>query len=97
MIEVALALASIAMLVVAIVLAPLGAPTSGQCPPGMDLRMGVRRSGEYQCWDIPPQGCGEAVGPTRPCPEPRITNGRIVCTGGSVPIVRDFRTIGCTR
>jgi hypothetical protein len=96
-IEVVLALASIAMLMVAIVLAPLTASSSGQCPPGMDLRMGVRRSGAYECWTIPPQGCGEAVGPSRPCPEPRITKGQIHCTNGTQPIVRDFRTVGCQR
>jgi hypothetical protein len=92
-IEVVLALASIALLMVAFVISPV----AGECPPGMDLRMGVRRTGEYECWTIPPQGCGEAVGPTRACPEPTITHGRIHCTNGTQPIVVDFRTVGCQR
>lgn len=71
-------------------------PSSARCPVGWSLHEGVRRSGEFACYGpLSPAGCGEPVGPEVPCRKPEITRSRVHCTGGSIPVVRDHRTVAC--
>jgi hypothetical protein len=62
---------------------------------------GIRPDGETTLKPNPPLGCGEPTGTAaeqRPCPDDhRAIGARIYCTGGSVPIVVDDQTVGCTR
>lgn len=91
---------AIALLVLALVVAILR-PSSAQCPPGWSLGEGIRRTGEFACYSPPPRDCGDVRGPfERPCkPSPmwpsKVRRARIHCTGGSIPIVVDERTVGC--
>jgi hypothetical protein len=57
-------------------------PTHARCPPDWWIN-GVRPSGELGC--RPADGRDIEI------------HSRIYCTGGSVPIVVDDRTVGCTR
>ncbi len=82
------------MLAAAVALA-VSRPSSAQCPRGWSLNEGIRRDGSFACWGPLERGCGEPVGPDIPCKRPPITRGRIYCTGGSVAIVVDERTVGC--
>lgn len=75
----------------------LALPSRAQCPVGWSLHEGVRRSGEFACYGPLAERCGDAREYTDPCPKPEITRSRIYCTGGSRPIVVDFRTVGCQR
>ncbi len=86
----------LAVLLAAVLAFAASRPSSATCPRGWSLHEGVRRDGSYACWGpLEPKGCGEPVGPDIPCRRPPITRGRIHCTGGSVPIVVDERTVGC--
>jgi hypothetical protein len=88
------AIAAVVLLLAGVVLQP--SSSSGRCPAGWSLGEGVRRTGEFACYSPPPHDCGEPRGPNeRPCPTPVKARGRIHCTGGSVPIVVDERTVGC--
>lgn len=59
---------------------------------------GVRPSGATTCEQAPPPRCGEPVPPyQQPCPASSSYPMAIYCTGGSRPIVVDYRTVGCTR
>lgn len=96
MIDAVVWLGSVALMIVALAVTPAGRD-SATCAPGFDLAMGIRTSGEFECWSSPPAGCEAAKGPWVPCPKPRITRGRIYCTGGAHPIVVNYRTVGCQR
>ena len=60
---------------------------------------GVRPTGIARCRPSPPAGCGEPVPPfNQPCPmDTRSEPMAIYCTGGAVPVVVDYRTVGCQR
>ena len=73
-------------------------PTRASCPPGWWLPEGVSRHGHYTCWRAPvgqdhrdPDGI---VRDASVLPKGEIV-GNIYCTGGQVPIVVDYRTVGC--
>lgn len=73
-------------------------PSRARCPEGYDLRMGIRRSGDFECWPSPPRGSlyDGAGGYEERSPQlGPILTGRIYCTGGSEAIVIDERTVGC--
>ena len=72
-------------------------PTRARCPAGW-LHEGVRPSGAFACKPAlvggerdPAGGIDTAYQP------PGELGGRVYCTGGAVPIVVDYRTVGCTR
>ena len=62
---------------------------------------GVTPKGNITCMEPFPKGvcCGAVKGPCeKECPFSSKTEIRkIYCTGGSVPVIRDHRTVGCTR
>jgi hypothetical protein len=74
--------------------------TTGHCPDGWWVN-GVRPTGLYSCRprsllpDRPSRG-HEQDEPDDPAADHEICN-QIYCTGGSHPIVVDFRTVGCQR
>ncbi len=75
-------------------------PTKARCPPGHDLRTGIRRSGHFECWPNPignAEGDGIMGRPDRSVQPPWTINARIHCTSGQLPIVVDYRTVGCQR
>lgn len=71
-------------------------PTRASCPAGWWVE-GIRPSGAYDCLSPVPPCCGDATGPCEkiPCPKLDRIDGRIYCTGGSIPIVVDNATVGC--
>lgn len=71
-------------------------PSSARCPEGFAAE-GVRPSGATTCRPVPPPNCGEPTGEhTQPCVVPDVELPRAIhCTGGTMPIVVDARTIGC--
>lgn len=86
------AVASIAIWMVGFTLGP----SRASCPPRWNLHEGVRRDGSFACYGPLEPGCGEPVGPSKPCPHVPIVRGRIYCTGGQVPIIDDgWRVVGC--
>jgi hypothetical protein len=88
---------AIALGLLALVVAILQ-PSSARCDRGWSLGEGIRRDGRFACYSPPPHDCGEPRGPyERPCPPARKKYARIYCTGGSVPVIQDERTVGCTR
>ena len=94
-VEAILSLTSIMLFVVAIAIYP----SSATCPPGTYLGEGIRRTGDFACYSTITACCGEPKGPCEgiPCPEQKIERSRIYCTGGSRPIVVDYRSVGCQR
>jgi hypothetical protein len=82
---------SIVELMILVVLVALA---RARCPEGWSVN-GIRPDGSYECLSPIPRGCGEPVGDSPPCPPTTLSRGRIYCTGGSVPIVVDNRTVGC--
>ena len=65
------------------------------CPPGWSVN-GIRPSGEYECLgELRPPGCGEPDATSPPCMRPASSRGRLYCTGGTIPIVVDHKTVGC--
>jgi hypothetical protein len=73
-------------------------PAAAQCPPGHGLRTGIRRSGLFECWPTPVGSMdwdGTYGRPERSVQPDGVLESRIFCTGGSVPIVVDARTVGC--
>ncbi len=86
------------MTLLLIVAAVLTRPDHAQCPINMYVN-GVRPTGDYACRPVPPRQSREEIAPF-----PRLTplpgedlelRGAIYCTGGSSPIVVDYRTVGC--
>lgn len=83
-------------------------PSTRNCPTHHDLRTGVRERGAYECWPTPSIAPGQTLEqyldndgtfgrPERSVQSARILRGLVYCTGGSRPIVVDYRTVGCTR
>lgn len=75
-------------------------PERARCPALHDLRTGVQPSGWFSCWPSPagdPLYDGIRGFPERSIQSPALITGRIYCTGGMRPVVRDFRTVGCQR
>lgn len=75
-------------------------PSRATCPAGYDLRTGIRRSGDFQCWPHPvgdPEWDGTWRRPDRSVQPDGVIRSRIYCTGGASPIVVDYRTVGCQR
>lgn len=73
-------------------------PSAASCPPGRDLRTGIRRDGRFECWSAPvgdPDWDGTWGRPERGVQAEDAIGSRIFCTGGSVPIVVDARRVGC--
>jgi hypothetical protein len=78
-----------ALLTIAVMtVASLVQPRRARCPDGMYVN-GVRPSGAFEC-RIAPKLKHEA-------PPDSELGGRIYCTGGTRPIVVDYRTVGCQR
>lgn len=75
-------------------------PQHARCPEHHDLRMGIRRSGEFQCWATP-SGPVEYDGTwerrDRSKQSGAILTGRLWCTNGTSPIVVNERVVGCQR
>lgn len=80
----------------------IGAIGVGTCPPQWHHN-GVRRytdRGAFECEAKLPPCCGEPAGALecqRQCPAVQRFHSRIYCTGGTLPIVVNERTIGCQR
>ena len=73
-------------------------PRSAQCPDRWYLDTGIRPSGAFRCVpDLVGDVNDPAGGVDRAVQPPGEITGRIYCTGGSVPIVVDYNTVGCTR
>jgi hypothetical protein len=73
-------------------------PHAARCPAGRDLRTGIRRDGRFECWSAPRGSVvydGTFGHPDRSVQRDDAVEARIVCTGGSVPIVVDAVTVGC--
>lgn len=88
------ALVSLALLALAFAVRPQRAV----CPAGHDLRTGIRRSGAFRCWPAvvgPMDDDGTFGRPERGVQPDGVIESRVYCTGGSVPIVVDARTVGC--
>lgn len=70
------------------------------CPPGYDLRTGIRRDGRFECWPHP-KGDLEWDGtwrhPERGEQSMAILRSQIYCTGGAQPIIVTDRVVGCQR
>lgn len=80
-------------------------PTRARCPDGWILATGVRTAdgplgsrGSYAC-ERPPIGGDSDVltGKSTAVQPPGELLGRVYCTGGSTPIIVDYRTVGCSR
>lgn len=78
--------ASVFLAAAAFVGAAVYRPVRAACPPAWH-HDGVRRSGAFECTRSP-------VGDTWP---PGRLEGRIYCTGGTVPVVVTERVVGCQR
>ncbi len=88
-------LADFVRLIVLVVMT-LMPPQTKRCELGFTLHEGVRRDGNYACWGkLLPVGCGEPEDHPIPCKRPEITRSRIYCTGGSVPVIVNERTVSC--
>lgn len=82
------------MKIVSLLLLLVGAvvrPSHAHCPQSWWLHKGVRASGEYSCAPLPPDG----VGDRDLKPQNIDLDSRVYCTGGSVAITNDGRTVGC--
>lgn len=73
-------------------------PERIRAPVGYNVE-GVRPDGSTTIRVAPPRSCGEPIPPNnQPCTHrDRSFGARIYCTGGTLPIVVDERTIGCQR
>ena len=74
-------------------------PATAACPPGYDLRVGVRRSGAFECWPAPvaPRGWdwrrlgpvtdwdGTFGRPERSVQPSGVLKGRVYCPNGTTP------------
>lgn len=75
-------------------------PRSAKCPPGWALLTGIRESGRFACY---PPAIGDDYRDARGIVHddsyqpPGELDGQIYCTGGTRPIVVDYRTVGCQR
>lgn len=92
------ALAMFGLVVAWVTTMALSTITPKACERGWYLE-GVRPTGYTQCRPVPPAYCGEPVPPfNKPCPKDTRTQAIVIyCTGGSLPIVVDSRTVGCQR
>lgn len=91
-------------------LAAVCRPTLARCPPGRDLRTGIRRDGHFECWSRPIAPTGwpaQRLGPvtdwdgTWQRPERSEqrddqVEARLWCGRGAAPIVVDERTVACS-
>lgn len=71
-----------------------------RCPPGHDLRTGVRRDGSFECWPHPTgdDGADGTYGhPLCSTQSNAILRSKIYCTNGTMPIVVSDRIVGCQR
>ena len=87
----------IALGLVVLLAAAVIRPTRARCPAGFFVE-GVRPSGTTQCLPVGPPSpscAGAVICPDTPGPAHGIPI-QIYCTGGSIPIVVDGRTVGCT-
>lgn len=81
------------------VLAMLVTPARATCPSGHYVN-GIRPSGAFSCLPTPvgdPEYDGTYGKPDRSVQPPGELESRIYCTGGTHPVVRDHRTVGCQR
>lgn len=62
-------------------------PTRARCPSDWWLSTGIQRDGTFRC--------ARPMGRHEEAPAPGYLGGHIYCTGGSIPIVVDERTVGC--
>jgi hypothetical protein len=94
---------ALAILISIIVLAAAAVcrPTHASCPIGYDLRTGIRRTGDFECWPVPvgdPDWDGTWQRPERSVQPDGVLEGRLYCTGGMQPLAGDDgRTVGCQR
>lgn len=85
-------------------------PHHARCPDTYDLRTGIQPSGRFDCWPHPSAPAdwdprngriedwdGTHGKPERSVQSEATLGGQIYCTGGSRPIVVDYRTVGCRR
>ena len=75
-------------------------PDHARCPGGHDLRTGIRRSGDFECWPSPPRGSlydGAGGYDERSPQRGPVLRSRIFCADGAQPLVVDFRTVACSR
>lgn len=86
----------------------LSRPTSAVCPPGHDLRVGVRRTGEFECWQTPVAPLGwdwRRLGPVtdwdgtygrpeRSVQPDDVKRGRVFCAGKTRPL-QDGQRVWC--
>lgn len=71
-------------------------PHRAACPPGRDLRVGVRRTGVFECWSAPagdPDWDGTFGRPERGVQAGDSILGKIYCGPGEVPVIL-FRRSG---
>lgn len=95
MIEFFCALATVLVLCLAMATQPRRA----SCPVGWYVN-GIRPTGSFECRPIPignPDYDGTWGKPDRSIERPGAILGRLYCTGGTHPIVRNERTVGCQR
>lgn len=93
MMEIILALASEVLLLWAMATHPI----RGHCPKAWYVE-GVQPAGDYACVKTPARNvCDTKAGCAGDEPRDPRLRSRIYCTGGSVPVVVDDRTVGCTR
>lgn len=82
------------MICALIALCTLALPTSLQCPPRYDLRTGVRRSGEFECWPNVvgnPDYDGTWGRPERGVQPPGIIVLKVWCRASERPVIFEER------
>ena len=58
-----------------------------------DVNQSTAHNGEILC-----TRCGEPIPGFGQCPDPKIKiRGKIYCTGGTQPIIVDYKIVGCQR
>lgn len=85
-----------------IVVAIAARPTRAQCPRGFYLDAGIRTSGPdvgaFSCRRPPIGGDDDVLtGRETAIEQPGVLRSRIYCTGGTMPVVVNHRTVGCQR
>lgn len=68
------------------------------CPPAYDLRTGIRRNGQFECWPHPqgdPSADGTYGHPLHSTQSNAILRSQIYCTNGTEPIIVSDRVVGC--
>jgi hypothetical protein len=95
LIEALCSLATAALLLAAMVVEP----TRARCPAGWYVN-GVKPTGRFECLRVPggnPLYDGAGGWPNRAIDYPGSLRGRIYCTGGTHPVVVNYRVVGCQR